>query len=1643
MPFIPAFRHDPTRHHDLDARYWTQALASTIGTFSFPIALALVPQLLAPFLELTFKTQVCFSLSLYTAVLLAIATVSTHRVHFDGKAPPAPAAPNFIQPMPPTLMIWGHNFYWSPQTWGQYRRFAGLRPNKPRTRKPLLTSLQLRLRSLLLVILLGLTSVAVAGLDIIQQHQADRRYHQLHTMLEARSTPLHRSLSCCYHAATENATLSFDTDSALIGIDTMSSYSVTNSKSDFIDGTFDPTNRDEIECFGGHSAWTEGKGTVEWVITDDNDVRHAFRIRDVAYVPSNPLRLLSPQHLARQLDDKYQDGTGEVTTHDRTVLFWANRKYTKTVTHHPNTDCPMMSTAPGLADADAFFQNWNYCLPSESVPLSMSATTPQYFSQVVPNDLHVASQQLFKSLGTLDNEQDEKELDSDTDSVSSSMTYTAPTTDPQFSQPPLDDSTFVSHIVLDNNLPVVPDSPPPVGETAEQMREPSSRMREAADTAVLDEIKQAAHAAAYTLTDAQRELLNIHHRLGHAPMKQIQTWAKQGQLPTASKAIRTCALPRCCDCLYAKAQKRSWRTKKAPAKIRREDSCPGSRVSVDQLEVTTPGLIPQLKGKLMKAKFTCATIFYDEFSGKDFVFCQTSTNAAETLQAKTACEQHFSTFGVEIRAYHADNGRFQENAFKQACNDAKQELTFCGVGAHHQNGLIERHIRTLSESSRAMLLHAMLRWRWVTLHLWPYALHHASYLHNHLPTPKTNKSRTEAFAQTDHLQTFEHLHTFGCPVYVLDAALQGHGKLPRYTKRARIGIYLGHSPQHAGNVALVLNPETGHVSPQYHVVFDDDFTTVADIDQGKEPANWEKLSSTYEAATNQDFDLAKLWFHTSDLHDDEDAESDSADPPPTADSSASTDEPAHDAQPEASSDPSPDAASVHPRPEDTDSYVALSDADLQDHTNSELLSDTERLEDLFPKRARRTTFDPNLPVKPPPKPPPILRPSRYQSDPSKPSTAPPERLAPTSTLPRDSPDLLTPASQARIRAALQPTPETATAPHLDPATPPARRSKRDSRRTPARKRIAMSLYTFYACMGTVPGRPSKSFRKLSYAAALHVNPAEQTPLQTPCPSIYAANASTSDNDVLNFRQAMKATDVADFKKAMTAELTAHIDRQHWIKIPRSQKPPGTKAIQMVWTFKRKRRPDGSLLKHKARLCIHGGMQQQGVNYWETYSPVVRWSTIRLLMTLSLTQDLVARQIDFILAYPHADVETAIYLELPPGYEHFLSSGENPKDFFLLLKKNVYGLKQAGRTWYQFLRDHLIARGYTQSPNDPCLFHKGQTALIIYVDDVIVYGKDRQELIQLVESLDRDFSLTDEGEDIHAYLGIKIDKTPDGTSLSQPFLIERALAVVNFSLTNTRQVRHDTPADNRTLLHADSDGPERKQEWSYRSVLGMLTYLTGTTRPDLAYAVHQCARFSTRPKHIHEIAVKRILRYLLSNPDKGLLHRPDPTKGLECFVDADFAGNFRPGDTSRSSCLSRTGYVICLSNCPIMWASKLQSSIALSTCKAEYIALSTALRDVIPLMLVMNELSTIWKIPSAAPYVIVHEDNQSAKHLATTESFKPRTRHIAVKYHHFRQYVDDKSIRIDYIPTAEQRADIFTKALPRDIFRYLREKVCGW
>jgi len=256
----------------------------------------------------------------------------------------------------------------------------------------------------------------------------------------------------------------------------------------------------------------------------------------------------------------------------------------------------------------------------------------------------------------------------------------------------------------------------------------------------------------------------------------------------------------------------------------------------------------------------------------------------------------------------------------------------------------------------------------------------------------------------------------------------------------------------------------------------------------------------------------------------------------------------------------------------------------------------------------------------------------------------------------------------------------------------------------------------------------------------------------------------------------------------------------------------------------------------------------------------------------------------------------------------------------------------------------------------------------------------------------------------------------------------------------------------SVLHPDHGGHARCESWNYRSILGKLNYLAQMTRPDISMSVHNCAQFTMALTYLHEQAIKWIGRYLFATRDKGLIYLPTVTGTMDMYMDADFAGTWHKEYAHLRDCvMSRTSFVIPYSGCLIHWGSKLQTEIALSTTEAEYIALSTSSHELIPIRCILHELTLhsplrylVQHPPGQLPPSTIYEDNASCIALATKDNHhKPCTKHISLKYQHFKDYLKSGALCIVKVPSASNLADIFTKPLTQVLYERLRSSMIGW
>jgi hypothetical protein len=271
--------------------------------------------------------------------------------------------------------------------------------------------------------------------------------------------------------------------------------------------------------------------------------------------------------------------------------------------------------------------------------------------------------------------------------------------------------------------------------------------------------------------------------------------------------------------------------------------------------------------------------------------------------------------------------------------------------------------------------------------------------------------------------------------------------------------------------------------------------------------------------------------------------------------------------------------------------------------------------------------------------------------------------------------------------------------------------------------------------------------------------------------------ASTDPDTMYHHQAMKHPDREKFKEAMQKECEAHYNEGNYKLIKKDKLPEGATLLSSVWQMKRKRKPStGEISKYKTRMNVDGSQMIKGLHYEETYAPVVQWATIRFFISMAILRNWHTRQLDFVLAYTQADIERDLYMKLSAGFTvpGRTMTEQDRRDYALKLEKYLYGQKQAGRVWYLHLRKNLLKLGFKPSEHDECVFYYGKSVFIVYTDDTILLGADKDEIDLLVKRLRKTVNIEDQGN-LSDYLGIKIKRKPDGTlEWTQPTLTQSIL-----------------------------------------------------------------------------------------------------------------------------------------------------------------------------------------------------------------------------------------------------------------------------
>ena len=527
-------------------------------------------------------------------------------------------------------------------------------------------------------------------------------------------------------------------------------------------------------------------------------------------------------------------------------------------------------------------------------------------------------------------------------------------------------------------------------------------------------------------------------------------------------------------------------------------------------------------------------------------------------------------------------------------------------------------------------------------------------------------------------------------------------------------------------------------------------------------------------------------------------------------------------------------------------------------------------------------------------------------------------------------------------------------------------------------------------------------------------------------------APPSNDEPNTIQQAQRRADWPKWKEAIQKELDSHAENNTWTPV---NAPNDANLIGSRWVFKIKRKGDGSIDKYKARLVAQGFTQVHGIDYEETFAPVVKMSTLRMLLIMSLQCQMTVYQLDVVTAYLNGELDVDLYMRPPPLPDSMSASLGIKRHQVCRLNKSLYGLKQAGRTWYHKADKTLLDIGFRRSSYDSALYYINNkdgppTILTLYVDDVLIFSRSKATADRVIETLRSKFKMTG-GERVSFILGIQVNHGPGTMHLSQTANVDRLIA--QFGLENANHVY--TPLMTNDLTEGDKLSQE--DHTRYRTIIGSILYIATCTRPDIAFAVNKLSRHLEAPTHTAMVAAKHLLRYLKGTANYGLTFSDHGVKSpmsadwgtlLYTFSDADFGGDTA---TRRST----SGIANTILGMPYSWLSKRQPLVATSTCFAEYVAMAEACKEVVWSRWLLAELGFPMKRPT--PLLV---DNQAAISLSKDPKDHQRNKHIDIKYHFIREKQLQGTVVAKHVGTTEQLADSFTKALDKKKVQLHQEKL---
>lgn len=1058
---------------------------------------------------------------------------------------------------------------------------------------------------------------------------------------------------------------------------------------------------------------------------------------------------------------------------------------------------------------------------------------------------------------------------------------------------------------------------------------------------------------------SRSELYNWHDRLGHIGVDRLKELHKQG---TISFDLRDIATFDCEVCTLGKAHR-------APIfnnPIVRAKNV-GERLYADISEMPCAGLEGE---KYLYIAVDCKSRVY-------FGECLKTKDKATVVSENCISFVNNQLDKNAVKVFHTDPGEMRNDRLTAYCAARGIKRTYTAPDTPEQNAPAERAFRTIVDAARCMIFNSNLSARF-----WPYACMYAIYIRNRAPSKSIATTPLEEFKEEK--QSLHKCRVFGCRVLVLN---------PTYTNKLDIktfeAVFIGMAPGEHGY--KLYNPATSKIFHSRNVKFyeqqfpevkwdeDDDLSDEdwAPPSRAKDPEPTEQdwgfdtgpdLSSDSEEEDLKPFQAPRISLtntvnegevNLSPLMPDRDLSSDNEDMPPS---------------PQARPDPSPDLTPEPP---------------LQ----------TQRRDFPIPEEEEAPRVTPLIT--------PMEASKVEQSEQHSP------RISLTDTVNDEGVVESTPPSCSNISKppsmALKPAPRDIYNEAMFKPPDPEQRGRKKKVTTrekpqpePPPDKPSLSLTHTRSTRSTRSSTKSKLFPLLFATHSFHT-------------ALYTHTASNEYfADPLSYSEVLDRPDRDKWMVAMNNEIRS-LKNMNTFRL--TTLPKGRFAIKCKWVFKLKRNTDGSINKYKARLVAKGFTQRKEIDYTETYAPVARTVSTRVLVAIAAREELHLETIDIDNAYLNGIIDAQIFMTQPEGYVN--PKFTDTRVYVLEVLKGLYGLKQAGRLWHDLFGNYLFEIGFTNTRADPCFYIRYKNgrriALVMHVDDLLTAGR-KADIYEFIGELRQRFKL--QHETARQFLGIKITRTTKGIKLSQEFYIQESAK--QLGLENQKPNKSPlTEGQVKSFLSPDTKAQPLppKDITMYKRIVGKMLYAAICTRPDMAFATSLLGRYAHAPNSNHLSAAKHAMAYLLSNASAGLLFPAGVVKGndnLLAFSDSDFA------QTEGRKSIS--GVAVFFYQMLIHWLSHRQSCVSLSSSEAELRAMLDTTKICIWLRMLLKELGY-----EQTTATIIYEDNQPAISLTKETASFQRTKHIDVIHCFMQEKINkDKIVRIIYVPTNDNAADIFTK-----------------